>query len=102
MVDDENRSEGEAAGNQFAMPDFSKLMEQMQMPGVDFEQLMQQGQKNIESLQAANQAVAEGWQALTQRQMEIFQETMEQWQSGMSEMATGSPSEPGGTSARRP
>ena len=77
--------------NPFPMPDFNELLKQMQMPGVDLESLMQEGQKNIEAVQEANRAVAEGWQSMTQKQMEIFQETMQRWRESTGEMATGAP-----------
>ena len=79
--------------NPFGLPDFSQMLQQMQMPGVDYEALMQQGQKNIEAVQEANRAVAEGWQALTQKQAEIFQQTMQQWTENMQAAASGAPAE---------
>ncbi len=79
--------------NPFPMPDFNELLKQMQMPGVDLESLMQEGQKNIEAVQEANRAVAEGWQTLTQKQMEIFQETMQRWVENMQAASSGSPTE---------
>ena len=79
--------------NPFALPDFSELMKQMQLPGVDFDALMKEGQKNIEAVQEANRAVAEGWQALSQKQMEIFQETMQRWMEGMQSATSGSATE---------
>ena len=83
--DDDNPS-----ANPFNLPDLSKMLSQMQVPGLDFEQLMREGQKNIEALQQANQAVAAGWQALAQKQMEIFQQTMQRWQEAGSQ---GTPAE---------
>ena len=77
--------------NPFPMPDFNELLKQMQMPGVDLESLMQEGQKNIEAVQDANRAVAEGWQTLSQKQMEMFQETMQRWMENMQAMGSGSP-----------
>ena len=79
--------------NPFGLPDFSQMLSQMQMPGVDFEQLMQEGQKNIEAVQAANQAVTDGWQSLAQKQTEIFQETMQRWSESMSAAAGATPAE---------
>ena len=95
MADEQKSSEQESGSpaNPFGMPDFSQMLSQMQMPGVDFDALMKQGQKNIEAVQEANRAVAEGWQALSQKQMEIFQQTMEQWQENMSSVAGSSPTE---------
>lgn len=88
MSNNDNQS-----SNPFELPDFGQMLSQMKMPGVDFEQLMQEGQKNIEAVQAANQAVTEGWQTLAQKQTEIFQETMQRWSEGMSGAAGASPTE---------
>jgi phasin family protein len=58
--------------------DFSKLLEQYKLPGVNFAALVDHERKNIEALTKANRAVLEGWQALVRRQSEILQETMAQ------------------------
>ena len=81
MANEEKKSG--AADNPFALPDFSRMLEQMQMPGVDLGRLADDARKNIEAVQAANQAVVSGWQALAQKQMEMFQETMQRWQASM-------------------
>ena len=88
-----NDEQKDAATNPFGLPDFNQILQQVQMPGVDLDALMQQGQKNIEAVQQANAAVAEGWQALTQKQAEIFQETMRQWAENAGAAASGSPPE---------
>jgi phasin family protein len=80
---DDKKSEDTGTSNPFGLPDFSRMLEQMQLPGVDFGRLAEDAQKNIEALQAANQAAAEGWQALAEKQREIFQETMQRWQEAM-------------------
>jgi phasin family protein len=56
--------------------DFSKLLGQYKMPGVDFSAIMEREKKNIEALTKANKVAYEGWQALLKKQAEIFQETM--------------------------
>lgn len=89
----DNNDNKRSPANPFGLPDFSQMFQQMQMPGVDFEALMQQGQKNIEAVQEANRAVAEGWQALAQKQAEIFQQTMQQWTENMQASTSGSPTE---------
>ena len=57
--------------------DFTKLMNQFQLPGVDFTALVDRERKNIEALVKANRIAFEGWQRLVRRQAEMLQETME-------------------------
>jgi phasin family protein len=56
--------------------DFTKLMRQFRLPGVDFAALIDRERKNIEALAEANRIAFEGWQRLVRRQAEILQETM--------------------------
>jgi phasin family protein len=56
--------------------DFTKLMSQFQLPGVDFTALVDRERKNIEALVKANWIAFEGWQRLVRRQAEMLQETM--------------------------
>lgn len=83
------KDDDKASANPFNLPDFSQMLNEMKIPGLDFERLMQEGQKNIEALQQANRAVAEGWQALAQKQMEIFRESMQRWQEAGSQGSPG-------------
>ena len=64
--------------------DISKMMEQFKLPGVDMEKIMDAQRKDVEALMAANKHAYEGMQALAQRQAQILQETMTQWQNVMS------------------
>jgi phasin family protein len=82
-VADKEKNTG-GSDNPFGMPDFSQMLEQMQMPGVDLSQMAEDARKNMEAIQAANQEVAAGWQTLAEKQMEMFREAMERWQSSMS------------------
>jgi phasin family protein len=56
--------------------DFTTLMSQFRLPGVDFAALVDHERKNIEALAKANRIAFEGWQRLVRRQAEILQETM--------------------------
>src|SRR5258708_2061859 len=56
--------------------DFTKLMSQFRLPGVDFAALVDRERKNIEALAKANRIAFEGGQRLARRQAEILQETM--------------------------
>src|SRR6478736_5478738 len=58
--------------------DFTKLMSQFRLPGVDFAALVDRERKNIEALAKANRIAFEGWQRLVRRQAEMLQETMKQ------------------------
>ena len=88
MADDKSGS----AANPFGLPnlDFDELLGQFQLPGVDMDQLVEQGRKNIEAVQQANQAVIDGWQAITEKQADVFRESMEGLQKTMSEGLSGS------------
>lgn len=58
--------------------DFSKLMKDFKLPGVDLATIMDREKKNIEALTEANRVAFEGWQALVRRQAEILQESIKQ------------------------
>ena len=83
MADKKERAD--QSDNPLGFPDFSQMLEQMQMPGVDLNQLAEDAQKNMEAVQAANQEVISGWQALAEKQSEMFRETMERWQASMTQ-----------------
>jgi phasin family protein len=65
-----------AAAGETPFLDFTKLMSQFRLPGVDFAALVDRERKNIEALAKANRIAFEGWQRLVRRQAEMFQETM--------------------------
>jgi phasin family protein len=56
--------------------DFTKLMSQFRVPGVDLAALVDRERKNIQALAEANRIAFEGWQRLVHRQAEILHETM--------------------------
>jgi phasin family protein len=73
---DENKSS--LFGDLGKMPDFdfTKLMKDFKLPGVDLATIMDREKKNIEALTEANRVAFEGWQALVRRQAEILQESI--------------------------
>jgi phasin family protein len=71
----------------------SKLFERFRLPGIDLPALAEAQRKNIEALQEANQKVYRGAIALVQRQAEIFEETMSQWQAAAKELSAKNPVE---------
>lgn len=70
------------------LPDFSQLIKQMKVPGVDVEALAASHQKDIEALMAANQRAYEGVQALVQQQATMLQEALQQAQAGLRSTAS--------------
>jgi phasin family protein len=58
--------------------DFTKLMKDFKLPGVDLATIMDREKKNIEALTEANRVAFEGWQALVHRQAEILQDSIKQ------------------------
>ncbi len=58
--------------------DFTKFSEQFKVPAVDTEALLDSQRKNIEAFSAANRIAFEGAQAVTQRQVEILRQLMEE------------------------
>ena len=73
--------------------DFTEMLRQFQLPGVDTSQLMENERKNIEAVQHANQALVEGWRALAEKQSDVFRETMQRWQQELSEGLSREPQE---------
>jgi phasin family protein len=73
---DENKNS--LFGDPGKMPDFdfTKLMKDFKLPGVDLATIMDREKKNIEALTEANRVAFEGWQALVRRQAEILQESI--------------------------
>jgi phasin family protein len=72
--------------------DFSKVMKDFQIPGVDWQEVMASQQKNVAALTRANQLMLEGAQAVVQREMEILQKAMaEAVQASQELMKQGDP-----------
>ena len=57
---------------------FSKLLENFQVPGVDLRSVMESQRKNVEALTHATQIATEGATAVGRRQAEILKEAIEQ------------------------
>ena len=64
------------AGGQTPAFDFTKMLQQFRIPGVDFASIIERERKNIEALAEANRIAFEGWQNLVRRQSEILQDSM--------------------------
>jgi phasin family protein len=75
-VSNDSKSTEKGTAGETPFFDFTKLMKQFRLPGVDFAALVDRERKNIEALAEANRIAFEGWQRLVRRQAEILQETM--------------------------
>jgi len=75
-VSDDIKPTEKVASGEAPVFDFTKLMSQFRLPGVDFAALVDRERKNIEALAKANRIAFEGWQRLVRRQAEMLQETM--------------------------
>jgi len=82
-------------GTPFGTPfvDITKILEQFKLPGVDINAIMEARRKDVEALTQANQIAYASMQALAQREAEILQQTMAEWQGAMAGMAGKSPTE---------
>jgi phasin family protein len=76
-----------------AVIDFSKLIEQVKLPGFDMAAVVETQRKNIDALTAANQRAYEGMQALMQKQAEMFNERVKTIQAAVQKGNTGNPVE---------
>jgi phasin family protein len=59
--------------------ELAKMMQDYQVPGVDWQELIASQQKNVEALTRANQVLFEGAQAVIQREVEIMQKAMQEF-----------------------
>jgi len=79
--------------------DFTKMMGEYQIPGVDWSELMASQQKNLQALTKANQLLIEGAQAVIRREVEILQKAMAELAAASKEMMQ--PGDPQAQAAKR-
>jgi len=60
---------------------FTQWLGKLTVPGLDIQSVMEQGKQDWETLQQANQTATAGWQQLAQRQQEMMQQAIQEWQS---------------------
>ena len=72
--------------------EFSKMLKQYKLPGVDVDSIVASQKKNLEALTSANRVAFEGLQAVAKRQAEILQETMNEASKAVDSLSkAGSP-----------
>ena len=72
----------------FSKFDMSKVLGDVKIPGFDLQAIMDAQRKNIEALNAANQAAVQGMQAVAQRQAEILSQSMSEVSSVAQQLAS--------------
>src|SRR5580765_7484159 len=75
--------------------DVNQLLEQFKVPGVDVSAIMEARRKDIEAVVAANRQAYEGMQLLGQRQTEMLNEAMAEWQAATKDMMSAQSPEAG-------
>lgn len=74
--------------------EFTKMMKNYKLPGVDMDAIVATQRKNVEALTSANRVAFEGMQAVAKRQAEILQETMNEASKALDSLSkAGSPTE---------
>jgi len=74
--------------------DFTKLMGDMKVPAIDFEQGVQTLRRNMEAITQANQLAIESCQTLARRQMEIMKTSLQEASTMLSQLTSaGTPEE---------
>jgi phasin family protein len=63
------------------MSEFTQLVQQFKLPGIDLTAVMESRRKDIEALATANRTALEGIQSLGQKQVEILRSTIDELQS---------------------
>lgn len=69
--------------------DFTKLLEQYKLPGVDMTALIEARRKDIDAITEANKIAYAGMQALVQKQTEILSQSMQEIQAAAQKLAAG-------------
>ena len=73
---------------------FAKFSEPFKVPGFNGQDLIEAQRKNFEAINAANRIALEGVQAMARRQVEIMQETVEETNKALQQVAgSGKPEE---------
>jgi phasin family protein len=63
------------------LEDFSKMMQQYKVPGLDMAAIMEARRKDFEALATANKTALEGMQALGEKQAEMWRHTLTELQA---------------------
>jgi phasin family protein len=78
---EQSKAQAQSTSSANLFGDFSKLMEQFKLPGIDVAALMEARRKDLEALAAANRTAFEGVQSLGQKQTEMLRSTLDELQA---------------------
>jgi phasin family protein len=78
---EQSKAQAQSTSSANLFGDFSKLMEQFKLPGIDVAALMEARRKDLEALAAANRTAFEGMQSLGQKQTEMLRSTLDELQA---------------------
>jgi len=70
-------TDGKTNGAIYSQWDFSKVWADVKMPEFNFDVMIAAQQKNIETMNLANRAAVEGWQAFAKKQAELWRHAVE-------------------------
>ena len=85
METDSRQTSGSDAGGFLGFEDLKKLIENVQLPSVDIDALIDWQRKDMEALTEMNRQASEGLKALVERRNEILRETLAEWQAAVKE-----------------
>ena len=74
----------------FFETDFTKVMADFKMPGVDMDNVINSQRRNIDALTQANRLAFEGMQTVMRRRQEVLQTMLAEMQGSMNELMTQS------------
>ncbi|HBU97239.1 MULTISPECIES: phasin family protein [Thalassospira] len=89
------------ATNPFFDLDFTKYTADFKIPGVDVNEMMAFQRKNMEALTKANKVAFDGFQAVAQRQGEIFKSLLDKVQTQGKDFAATSADDPMASAAKQ-
>mgnify|MGYP001181427084 FL=1 len=89
------------ATNPFFDLDFTKYTADFKVPGVDVNEMMAFQRKNVEALTKANKVAFDGFQAVAQRQSEIFKTLLDKVQTQGKDFTATSADDPMASAAKQ-
>jgi phasin family protein len=90
----DNNSFNPFANMDFGKFDVSQIMQDLKVPGIDVNALMEAQRKNIEAVTAANKAAIDGMQSVAKRQAEIMAQSFHEVSNLAQEFSASSTNNP--------
>lgn len=80
------KEDSKAASGIPSLDDLGKLLEQVQLPGVDVAAIVESQRKDMEALAEANRQAYEGMKALAERRNEMLKDALAPWQQAVKDV----------------